>query len=225
MSDFPESPQDPYVSPQMVEKRGMSSGAKLVLILLILFLLCVLVCCGGMALIFWRASAYMKDAITDDPVVIKQRQAEMLEIDVPESFAPEISIDMKVPMTDQRLMTFVVYSGQSPGDSLVLVGVGDMLSDMPQEDMEQQIEDSLRQQGIGQPQPGTEWTTKTKEFTIGGEPTTFVYRTETNEDGEPTQHHVTGTIPGKRGPVAVIITAREETLSEEDIDKIVESIK
>jgi hypothetical protein len=224
MSDFPQSPQDPYVSPQAVEKPGMSSGAKLLLILGILFLLCALVCCGGIAIVGYQASAYMEDAVSADPVTIEQRRAELLDMSVPEGFAPEVSVDMKVPMTDSRLMTIVTYQS-GPGNSLVLVGVGDMLSDMPKEQMEQEIENSLQQQGIGQPTPGTEWNTADKEFEIGGKPTKFIYRTAKNEDGEPTQFHVTGTVDGKRGPALVIISANAETLSEEEIDQVIESIK
>lgn len=224
MSDFPQSPQDPYVSPQAVEKPGMSSGAKLLLILGVLFLLCALVCCGGIAIVGYQASAYMKDAVSTDPVTIEQRRAELLDMSVPEGFAPEVSVDVKVPMTDSRLMTIVAYQ-DGPDNSLVLVGVGDMLSDMPQDQMEQEIENSLQQQGIGQPAPGIEWDVSEKDFEIGGKPTKFVYRTAKNEDGDATQFHVTGTVDGKRGPVLVVITAEAENLSEEQIDQFIESIK
>ena len=224
MSDFPQSPQDPYVSPQTVEKQGMSSGAKLLLILGILFLLCVLVCCGGIALVGWKASAYMEDAISTDPIKIEQRRAELLDMEIPEGFTPTTSIDMVVPMTDKRLMTIVAYEGVSES-SFTLVGIGDMLADMPQEEMEREIDNSLRQQGIGQPDPGTQWDSAEKEFVIGGKPTKFTYRSVKNEDGEPTRFHVTGTVKGKRGPVLVILTADAETLSEETIDQVIESIK
>lgn len=224
MSDFDQPPQDPYVNPQAVEKQGMSSGAKLLLILGILFLLCVLLCCGGIGVLMYQASSYMKDAFTNDPVKIDQRRAELLDIEIPEGFAPEVSIDMKVPMMDSRLMTIVAYSGGA-GNSLVLVGVGDMLSDMSKEDMEREIEKSLQQQGLGQPSPGAEWESEDKEFQIGGKPVIFNYRTVKNEDGEPTRFHVTGTVDGKRGPVLVTLTADAKTLSEDQIDQVIKSIK
>ncbi len=250
MSDFQEPPQNAYVSPQVVEKRGMSTGAKVLLILGVIFLLCVLLCCGGGIIVSYMAGKYMEDAVTEDPVVVAQRKSEILDIELPESFEPQASVDMSVPVTGQSLMTFVVYSGQSSEDSIVLVGIGEMLANMPQQDIQQQIDNELRKQGIGQPESGTQWEIEEKEFTIGGEPKTFVYRTAKNlehapevedveqdedavqvedavqeEDGEPTRFHVTGTVKGKRGPVLVLITADAETLSEEEIDQIIESIK
>ena len=224
MSDFPNAPQDPYASPQAAQKPGMSSGAKLLLILGILFLLCVILCCGGMAFVFWRASAYMEDAVSTDPATIDQRRGELLEIQVPEGFKPEMSIDMAVPFTDSRLMTIVGYEGNS-GNSFVLVGIGDILSDMPKEQMEQEIDNSLRQQGIGQPDPGTDWEVSEKEFDIGGKPTKFAYHTAKNEDGEPTRYHVTGMVDGKRGPVLIVLTVDVDEMSEEEIGQIIESIK
>lgn len=223
MSDVPP-PQDPFVSPQAVEKKGMSSGAKLLLILAILFLLCVLVCCGGIGILMYQASAYMKDAFTEDPAIIDQRCAELLDIDVPEGFAPKVSIDMKVPMTDSRLMTIVAYESGAR-NSLVLVGVGDMLSEMSKEDMEREIENSLQQQGLGQPTPGAKRESESREYQIGDKPVTFNWQTVKNENDEPTAFHVTGTVDGKRGPVLVTISADAETLSQEEIDQVIRSIK
>jgi len=45
------------------------------------------------------------------------------------------------------------------------------------------------------------------------------------QEEEPTQFRVTGTVTGKRGPVLVLINTQAETLSEEEIDQIIESIK
>lgn len=225
MSDFPESPQNTFVNPQMVEKRGMGSGAKVLIILGIVFLLCVLVCCGGGILFSFMASAYVKDAFTDDPAKIEQRRAEVLDVKIPEPFTPQVSLDMKVPMSDDRFMMYVVYQGPSSEETIVLVEVGKLLAESSQDNMEQEIENSLHDQGIGQPTPGVNWEITSKEYTIGGEKVTFTFRTEKDEDGEPVRFHTTGMVPGKRDPVFVIITAEAKTLSEEQIDEIIQSIK
>lgn len=225
MSDFPQSPQDPYVSPQAAEKPGMSSGAKLLLILGILFLLCVLVCCGGGGILAYLVSQDVKNKISEDPVVIAQQQSEMLDIEIPDSLEPLVSVDGTIPLVGTHLMTLVVYAAAASEDSLVLVEVGEMLSGMPQQELDQQIDDALREQGVGRPSPGTEWDTTEKEFEIDGKPTKFICRTARNEDGEPIRFYVTGTVDGNRGPVVVIISANAETFSEEQIDQIIESIK
>ncbi len=223
MSDFPEPPQNAYVSPQVVEKRGMSGSAKVLLILGVIFLICVVVCCGGGIIASFMVGRAMEDMVTNDPVEVARRQAETLDIEIPAAFEPESSIDMAFAGT--RLMIMVIYDGQDSGDSLVLVGIGDMLADMPEQEMERQIQDSLRQHGIGQPDPGAKWEVETREFTIGDETVEFLYRTEKNEDDEPVRYHVTGAVTGKAGPVLVIITASAETMSEEEIDGMIESIK
>ncbi len=225
MSNFPESPQNAYVSPQAVEKRGMSSGAKVLIILAVIFLLCVLVCCGGGILFSFMASAYVKDAFTDDPAKIEQRRAEALDITIPESFEPQMSLDMKVPMSDDRFMMYVVYRGPTSEETIVLVEVGKLLAESSQDNMEREIENSLHDQKIGQPPPGVKWNVASKEYTIGAEKVTFTLRTEKDNDGEPVRFHATGMVAGKRDPVFVVITTKAKTLSEEQIDEIIRSIK
>ena len=222
MSNFP---QDPYVTPQVVEKRGMSSGTKVLLILGILFLLCVLLCCGGGIVVSFMASKYAKDAVSLDPAVIAQRRSEILDIEIPEPFTPQTSMDMTVPMTDQRLMMIISYTGQSPADTITLVGIGELMAGQPEQQMRQQIEQSLQQQGIGRQDSTGQWEAKEKEFTIAGKPTTFVFRIAKDENNEPKRFDASGMVTGKRGPVLITISADAETLSEEQIDKIIESIK
>ncbi len=222
MSNFP---QDPYVTPQVVEKRGMSSGTKVLLILGIVLLICILLCCGGMALFGFFAARYAKDAVSQDPVVIAQRQAEILDIELPESFSPVASMDMKVPMVDRRMMLTVSYKGPLPGDSIVLVGIGEVLAGQPEDQMRRQIDQSLRQQGIGGQNTTGQWEAKEKEITIAGKPTKFSFQIAKNDQGEPKQFQVSGMVSGKRGPVLVMISADAQTLNEEQIDRILQSIQ
>ncbi len=225
MSDFPESPQDPFVSAQVVEKRGMSGGTKVLLVLGIIFLVCIVVCCGGGIIASFVIGQAAKDMVTEDPVVIAQRQADTLDIQIPDAFEPQASMDMA--FAGMRFMIMVIYEGQSAGDSLVLVGIGETLANMPEQDMERQIQDSLRQQGIGEvpSETGATWEMETKEFAIGNEPVEFLYRTEKNEDEEPYRYHVTGTVTGKEGPVLVTLTVSADTMTEEEIDGMIESIQ
>lgn len=223
MSDFPESPQDTFVTPQVVEKRGMSGGTKVLLVLGIIFLIFIVVCCGGGIIASFVIGRAANDMVTKDPVEIAQRQADTLDIEIPDIFEPQVSMDMA--FAGMRFMITVNYVGQSAGDSLVLVGIGETLADMPEQNKEQQIQDILRQQGIGPPDPGVKWEIETKEFMIGDKTVEFLYRTEKVEDGEPVRYHVTGTVTGKRGPVLVVLTVSAESMTEEEIDAMIESIK
>ncbi len=222
MSNFP---QDPYVAPQVVEKQGMSTGAKVLLILGIVFLVCLLLCCGGGIVVSLMASKYAKNAVSQDPVVIAQRQSEIIELEIPESFKPQVSMDMKVPMTGQPFMMFVTYTGPSAGDTITLVGIGEFLAGQSEEQIRLQMEQSLRQQGLGSQDTTGQWEVKEKELTIAGKPTKFTFRVAKDEKGEPKRFEASGMVTGKRGPVLVTISAAPETLSEEQVDKILQSIK
>lgn len=222
MSNFP---QDPYVAPQVVEKQGMSTGAKVLLILGIVFLVCLLLCCGGGIVLSLMASKYAKNAVSQDPAVIAQRQSEIVDLEIPESFKPQVSMDMKVPMTGQPFMMFVTYTGPSAGDMITLVGIGEFLAGQSEEQIRLQMEQSLRQQGLGSQDTTGQWEVKEKELTIAGKPTKFTFRVAKDEQGEPKRFEASGMVTGKRGPVLVTISAAPETLSEEQIDKILQSIK
>ena len=229
MSNFPPPPQDEFVAPQVVEKRGMSGGAKVLLVLGGIFGLCCLLCCGGVITLAIKGPKlmenYMDEAMSEDPVVIAQRRVELLEIDIPESFQPKGSMDIVVPFVDKRFMMVVAYEGDPPSNSIVLVGLGDSFSGMSPEEMEIKIKESLEKEGLGQPENDANLETKTKNFTIGGRKTTFVYGTEVDEEGKATRFHVTGTVRGKQAPVFVMITADADQFSEEDLDEIIESIE
>ncbi len=229
MSNFPPPPQDEFVAPQVVEKQGMSGGARVLLVLGGIFGLCLLLCCGGVITLAIKGPKlvedYVDNAVSEDPVVIAQRREELLDIDIPESFKPKGSMDVVIPFVDKRAMMIVAYEGDPSSNSVVLVGLGDAFSEMSPEEMEIKIKESLEKEGLGQPENDANLENKTKNFTIGGRKTTFVYGTEVDEEGNAIRFHVTGTVRGKQAPVFVMITADADKFSEEDLDKIIESIE
>ncbi|MHB8899707.1 MAG: hypothetical protein ACYC6Y_13245 [Thermoguttaceae bacterium] len=219
------STDDQYVAPEVVEKRGMSGGAKILIVLGIVFLLCILVCCGGGILVSVLASRWAKEAVSLDPAVIAQRQSEILDLQIPQSFRPQTSVDMAVPMTNNRLMRIVSYAGPSAADSITLVEIGELMAGQPEQQMRQQIEQSLQQQGIGpQDSPG-QWETHQKEYTIAGKPASFTFRIGKDEKGNPTRLEASGMVAGKSRPVLVTVSVGADTLNEEQVDEMIRSIR
>ena len=219
------STDEPYLSPDMMEpplrKKGMSTGVKVLIVLAILFLLIVLLCCGGLvATVIWLGKATSKD-----PQVVRQKTAEMIQIDVPEVLAPTMSFTMKVPFSDQTLLTWVVYVEGSSQSTLVLVSFGDVLAEQDQGEMRRQIDQQLQEEGIGAAGNVEDWQGHEKEISIRDEPVTFNFVTGKDINTGAQRIDVTGTIQGNTGPVMLILSTDTETLDEPAIVEMLESIK
>ncbi len=208
---------------------GMSSGTKVLLILAIIFGVLLLICCGGFILMGIFARNYMGEAMSQDPAVVRQITERILpKLKIPEPLQPEASMDMRIPFTDQTVMTMVFWTHKPSDSALVLTAMGEAFAGQNQEQMRQQIEQQLRQQGI-RPAPEREgqWETEKseKEFEIRGEKVTlqFVKHKRTDADGE--RIEVTGTLPGEQGPVMLMLSADTALLSEQQAIEMLKSIE
>jgi len=219
-----DAPQDGYFSPEPMPRQGMSTGAKLLIILSIIFGCLAVLCCAGLILITRYAGTYLEDAFTDDPVKVERHRAELLDIEIPEAFEPQGSMNMSIPLTDQSFMSMVIYADDQ-GGSIVLMSMGDTFADMSDVDMEQEMKDAMREQGMGPTDENIDWEVQQKKFTIEGETVTFTYRIARGAEGEAERFEVVGTVPGKRGPVLIMISADAQSITEEDIDAVIESIR
>ena len=108
---------DPHDGSEGV-KPGMSGTTKLLLILLICFIVIVVLCCGGVALIGMWGVSMAKDAMSKDPEVIHRVTGEIVEITIPASFEPEMSMDMKIPF-NQGAMQLVQYTDKAGGELML----------------------------------------------------------------------------------------------------------
>jgi hypothetical protein len=222
------STDQPYMSPEGMpppEKPGMSTGTKVLIILGIIFLVLVLLCCGFGGAFVWWGTAYMKDAISDDPQVVREVTGEIVEIDIPDKIKPLFSMDMNVPFSDQRVMVMVVYGDQGDGTAVMLASFGEAFADQGQAQMRQQMEQSLREQGFSPDSGAGAGEATEKEIVIRGEPVKFMFATAKDPDSGEDRIHVTGMFEGNTGPVMIMVFADPEKLSEEEIVEMLESIK
>jgi hypothetical protein len=222
------STDQPYMSPEGMppdQKPGMSTGTKVLIVLGIVFLVLVLLCCcGGGAFVWWGAS-YMEDAISDDPQVVRQVTSEIVDIEVPEKLQPQFSMDMKVPLSDERFMVMVVYGDQADGTAVMLASFGEAFAAQGQAQMKDQMEQSLREQGLA---PGGDLGSQEvteREIEVRGEPVKFAFVTGEDSESGKQRIMVNGMVEGKTGPVMIMVFADPEQLSEEEIVEMIESIK
>ena len=223
------STQDPYVDPNEMHiqppKKGMSSGMKTLLIVGIIFGLLILLCCGGVVGVGFYMRSYVGDAMSQDPAVIVERTSQFVEMEIPPQLSPTMSLDMAIPFSDEPLMVWVVYSDASTNSTLMMASLGQMMAQQNQDQTRQQLEQSMRQQGVAAGEGVDEWERSVKEIEVRGEPVEFNFGIGKNTDTGAQRIELSGMIEGKSGPVMLILSADAELIDEEAAVAMIESIK
>jgi hypothetical protein len=125
-------------------------------------------------------------------------------------------------------MSWVVHADQETGSMLVLASLGEMFAGPNEEQMWDQIEDSVRQQypEYGQQFEGAQnWERTTKEIKVRGKSVPFEFALGRDEDGQIVGLQVTGVFRGDEGPVKFSFQGDAEKYDEETVTKIIESIR
>ena len=206
---------------QPSEKAGMSCGAKLLILLGVLFVLVIVACCGGMIGFGW----YFGKSVSEDPDEIIALTQEIVDIDIPEALPPQLSFDMKIPFSGQQVMKWAVYADEATASLLVLASFGEALQGQDEEALADQIEQSLRQQGMASEQNVREWQRSTREIEVRGKPVSFDFATGEDVDSGARRIEVTGTFEGAGGSVLFSFSGDAEKFPEETIVEMIESIR
>jgi hypothetical protein len=202
-------------------KKGPSCGCIVLIVLAILGGLFALVCCGGLA----GVGFFFGSAMSEDPEVIAEVSDRLARMDVPEGLQPQVSFDMNVPFSDEPMMTWVVYADQSTQSALIVGSFGGPMAGQNQEDVWEEIQSSMEQQGAVQhEQDVRDWETVQKEITVRGEPVPYQFATGKDDSGNP-RIQVTGVFQGRQGPTMVSFSGDAEKYDEETIVKMIESIE
>jgi len=202
-------------------KAGMGCGAKLLILLGVLFLLLLVLCCGGMLVSGW----YFGNSVSEDPDEIIALTQEIVDIEIPGELRPQLSFDMKVPFSGQEVMKWAVYADETTASFLVLASFGEALQGQDEEALADQIEQSLRQQGLASEQNVRDWERSTREIEVRGEPVSFDFATGEDADTGTRRIEVTGIFEGAGGPVLISFSGDAEKFPEETIVEMIESIR
>jgi hypothetical protein len=211
-------------------KQGMSSTAKVLLILGSIAGVCLLVCCGGVAVVGWKFQGAFKNfaenLTTKDPNEIRARTAEIVHIDIPDAFPPMQAFDLMV-------MKQIIYGKPNGGSMIVIVEINRQMQGgqtaAGAKQQRQEILRQMRQQHQGQ-QPGNinaemnEESNETREFTINGEKVPFEF-IKGSANGAPTRQ-VVGVFAGRNGTtIMLMLMAPESEYDEAAVVKMIESIR
>jgi len=207
--------------PRPPQKEGKGCGCKLLIFLGIVFALLVVVCCGG----FVWMGYYFSKGVSEDPQVIASVTSQLVQIDIPEGLKPGFSFNMKMPFTGEPIMVWVVHVDKDTRSMLVLGSFGGPLAGQDQDQLWDQIEQSLEEQGLKHEENVREWERYEKEVDVRGEPVTLHFATGQDEDTEAQRIEVTGTFRGEKAPVMFSFFGDAEKYDEETIVKMIESIR
>ena len=194
-------------------RTGMSGAVKVLLILLAVFVLLAVACCGAG---IWWFTQNVKN--TTDPVTIRTWTQEIVSIDIPqEQYTPAVGVKMNV--FGQFSMDMVVYTGPG-GGTLTLANIGGEAANDP--NARQQLDMQMRQQGAAHQINVKESETRT--FEIGGEEVDFTFASGTETQSGDEWREVTGTFPGKDGIVTFKLQEPSSSFDEEQVTSMIESI-
>jgi len=211
-----------FGQPSPPQRQGMSTAKKILLILGVLFGGIMVLCCGGVVYMIY----YAKAMVSEDPTVIAATSAEITEIDLPAEMKPQMAMNIKVPFTGQEVIKAAIYTDEDNQGTLILGGVGKVMAEQNQADMQEQFTQALRQQGIQSGEQNVELEEiRTIERTIRGQPATFVISRGTDTESGKELFHVNGTFQGKNGPAIFLLIADPEAYDEDRVVEIIESIE
>lgn len=194
--------------------RGLSKTAKVMIALAIGGGLLIVTCCGAGG---WLAMK-VQNAATEDPQEIQAiRESMFSQIELPDGMNPQVGVG--ITLFGQGLQ-FVVYgAGEDATRGPVLV-MFQLPPGQNAKEMERQMKESL-----GRKQEIKVESSETKTLTIDGQMREFTFSKCKWGDTGIDVRQVTGVFEGKQGLVLVDFVEPEELWVEEDVVKMLESIK
>ena len=196
-------------------KEGMGTGMKILLVVCCVAGGGFLLCCGACA--FFGYS--FQPTIAEAPADVEKAKSEIIEMEIPASFQPGQAMKFDNFMFS---MKFANYEHKEHKGQLTLAHFRVKIGDPNAQEL--QMREQLRQQGHAS-RNLLNAKTEQKEFQIRGEkvPVTFMAGKDAVDGKDYRQ--VTGMLPGKQGPVLLVLEVEADAYDEEAVTKMLESIK
>ena len=213
---FDDDYEDDYARGQA--KPGMSTGTKILLVLLIGGGLVVVACCGS---VFWFGRQAMKSfKMTQNADEVVAMSKEIADIEIPEDYQPKQGMAFNLGI-DMKMAIFARDVAPQQGGGLILMQMnGPGMQN--QQQMEQQFENSMEQQG--QNKNITIEESETRTFTIDGQEVEFEFIKGKDPDSGKGMRQVMGMFTGRGGMAFLMLFETEESWDEEKVVQMIESI-
>lgn len=195
-------------------KPGMSTGMKVLIILLILMGVGGLLCCGGVAYMLYRLGPKM----SSDPAEVNRTRDEIATIKLPAEFEPTMSMRMDNIMFS---MKSAIYQTKDRKSSLLFGGM-EMKIGEAGANQDVQFRESMKQGGAKEDLRNVQ--SSTQKLKVKGVEREFLFTTGEDNSGKKFRE-ITGSFPGKRGMAFFVYQAEEEVYKEDEIVRMLEAIE
>lgn len=241
MSYAPSPPPEPTTTG--------GSGMKIFLILLGVFLVGCFLCCGGVIVGGWwlgskgvelaKEVAERTVQTSDNPAEIEAKTERIVTMDPPQGLRPQGYWEASNPFSGELFMSVSTYQDEANATTLVIGEFGQLYEgSIDSEQLRRAVEQSLEDQGEDAPQEINPQDAKTLAATIHGEPASFVVlRGRTQQGGGSQQAEdaadatageqvmVQGTFKTERGTGFLLLQGPSDKLSDDEINRFVESLE
>lgn len=212
------------------QQQGMSTTAKVLLILGAIAGIGLLACCGGVAFVGWKfqgiAKNFAENFTTKNADEIRARTATIVHIDIPDAFQPIQAFDL-------IFMKQMIYGNQAKGSMVMIIEINQPMEHASDAAAaKQQRQEILRQMRQQQAQQSGQMNTElaevsseTREFEINGEKIPFEFIKGTAPNGGTPTRQVVGMFAGRQGMVMLMLMVPESDYDDETVLKMIESIR
>ncbi len=208
----------------------------------------------GAGVFFYGTAKAFQKGLTEDPAEVRAIADGITSIDIPAGLRPIGGLDLVVPVLGNRLMSIAIFEEGASEGTLFLAEFPIKLEDTDTKSLEKQMSDQMAGQRNG-PQEMDVRESRTLELTIRGKPAHFVIqkgtirdraqphagmppnkpaekpdanaadKTAKKADGAREMVGALGAFQGKRGAALIVIQLDAQRFKEEDVEKILRSIK
>lgn len=186
---------------------GGGCGKIIVILLAVAGFGTLLLCCGGGGFLYW---GYKQFNFTMNPAKVREIANGMLDVTIPEGYTPAMGMDMK-----QFNLAMAMFADEKQNRGIVLV------KHPPGADINTQ--DNAVKEAKGD-RDFTVEKTEEKTFKLNGEDFKFVVQEGKDKNGK-TMRQFMGDLDGKSGKVALMFFGNQENVTEEEFQKLLDTVK
>lgn len=208
-------------------KKGMGTGAKVLIVLGIVAGLGLVVCCGGAAFMGYQ----MKPTVTNTPAEVATKTQNIIPMEINEDqWEPVFHMEMSVPWVMD--MSMANWKSKTDEGGIILTRVLLKVQDgnASQEQIDQQMEQAFSQGGGGQNVEGqlaqlNVDSSEDRELTMFGKPVTLKFIKGKRSGSDEEWRELKGHAKDGNDIIVVRIQAKAENFDEAQIIEMLESAK
>jgi hypothetical protein len=202
---------------------GMSGGARLILGIGAGCFTALVLACGGLAYFAWDFGKQV--ASSEDPVVIQQDTAKIVQINVPAGLEPKFSLSTPVPFT-KKAISMSIYTDKEKKALLTVMQVsGEMADEAQLKQMQTQMESQMNAENSRAREVEIDpASVKQHPAEIHGEAAKFTISTGKDKEGKEVRI-VDGTFKGAGGAAVLYFLGDAEAFSEQALEEMIDSMK